>query len=391
MKKRKDGLYSSQVYLGMADEKRKYKTVYGRTQKEVKSKVAELKLKLGKGIDIAAADEPFSVWAERFIKNKEAEGVSHSHLTNLKSFNGHLKPIQKVELTKVTTADIQAVIDSLALYHDGQKPLSKRMLTGIKQFASQVYKMAIGSRAVDFNPAQYVIVPKNAQETHREAITEEQQRWVAQTPHEGQIAAMIMLYAGLRRGELLALTWQDINLNDGTISVSKAVEYIDSKPNLKSTKTSSGIRTVKMPSILTDFLRRQREQSNTIRIISARDGSIPKRTVWSNYWKRYMQHLNLVYGYDGDAGDVPTRELEMKIETFTPHQLRHTYATLLYQAGVDPLTARDQMGHTDIKTTLGIYTHLDKKYKRDSMSRLDEYLCKCDASEDTATSNAITL
>lgn len=64
----------------------------------------------------------------------------------------------------------------------------------------------------------------------------------------------------------------------------------------------------------------------------------------------------------------------MKISSFTPHWLRHTFATLLYLAGVDILTARDQLGHADIKTTLAIYTHLDKKYKRSNMGKLDEYL-----------------
>ena len=62
------------------------------------------------------------------------------------------------------------------------------------------------------------------------------------------------------------------------------------------------------------------------------------------------------------------------IPKITPHWLRHTFATILYFAGVDILTAKEQLGHSDIKTTLGIYTHLDKQYKRKSMSRLDEYL-----------------
>ena len=55
----------------------------------------------------------------------------------------------------------------------------------------------------------------------------------------------------------------------------------------------------------------------------------------------------------------------MRIEPFTPHQLRHTFCTLMYFAGVDVLTARDQMGHKDISVTLGIYTSLDKKIQEE--------------------------
>ena len=68
--------------------------------------------------------------------------------------------------------------------------------------------------------------------------------------------------------------------------------------------------------------------------------------------------------------------LPMAIETFTPHQLRHTFCTLMYFAGVSVLTARDQMGHKDISVTLGIYTALDKKFKKKKINRLDAYLKK---------------
>lgn len=66
----------------------------------------------------------------------------------------------------------------------------------------------------------------------------------------------------------------------------------------------------------------------------------------------------------------------MLIDTFTPHQLRHTFCTLMYFAGVDVMTARDQMGHKDISVTLGIYTALDKKFKKKKINRLDTYLKK---------------
>ena len=66
----------------------------------------------------------------------------------------------------------------------------------------------------------------------------------------------------------------------------------------------------------------------------------------------------------------------MEIPAFSAHWLRHTYATMLYLAGVDIMTAKEQLGHADIKTTLAIYTHLDQQYKRKSMTKLDAYLSK---------------
>ena len=66
----------------------------------------------------------------------------------------------------------------------------------------------------------------------------------------------------------------------------------------------------------------------------------------------------------------------MRIPNITAHWLRHTYATLLYLSGVDILTAKEQLGHADIQTTLNIYTHLDTIYKQKQVLKLDEYLVK---------------
>ena len=89
-----------------------------------------------------------------------------------------------------------------------------------------------------------------------------------------------------------------------------------------------------------------------------------------------MTDLNAKYGYRGEESKKRPGGLSMRIEPFTPHQLRHTFCTLMYFAGVDVLTARDQMGHKDISVTLGIYTSLDKKFKKKKINRLDSYLKK---------------
>lgn len=369
MKKRKDGLYASQVYLGTENGKRKYKTVYGKTQKEVKEKVAELKLKLGKGIDVAAADEPFSLWAERFIKGKEAEGVGYNYIVNLKSFSTHLTPIYNIELSKITIADIQSIIDTLALFHGGKKPMSKRTLNGIKQFVGQVFKMAIGSRVVDYNPANYVKIPRRASETHRSAITEEQQRWIRDTPHRAQAAAMLMLYSGARKGEALALTWNDVDFEESTISITKAVEYIGNRPTVKLPKTKAGVRDVDVPDVLIEYLVQLRKSSNHTLIIHSNDGAHFKRSSWYYVWEEYMNEMLNKYE-------------SVESGRFTPHQLRHTFCTMLYASGYSLLEARDQMGHKDIQTTANIYTHLDKLNGRKTKGRLTQYLCKCDASNE---------
>ena len=98
----------------------------------------------------------------------------------------------------------------------------------------------------------------------------------------------------------------------------------------------------------------------------------------------YLADLNLKYGDFSNQietkGKTPNKFSPQKapfvIPKFTAHWLRHTFITLMYFAGVDVLTAKEQAGHEDIKTTMAIYTHLDKDFKKKSMSKLDDYLGK---------------
>lgn len=384
MKRRKDGLFAAQVYLGSepvlgedgkpiydeygkAKTKRKYKTIYGKTQKEVKSKATELRLKIGKGIDIAAAEESFLVWSERYIKGKQAEGAGYKHVANMKVFHGHLTAIHGTALEKVKASDIQEIINALAVHHDGKRPLSKRTLTGIKQYAAQVYKMAIGARVVDYNPATYVTIPKNASVTHRTAIAEEQQVWVRETPHRAQTAAMVMLYSGLRIGEALALTWADVDFEEATITVSKSITVEGATLKIKSPKTEAGNRIVDVPDTLIGYLQNIKGMGYTTLVIPAKNGGHFKLTGWYYVWDRYMDTLQDKYE---------------DFERFTPHQLRHTFCTLLYAAGYSLIEARDQMGHKDIQTTANIYTHLDKLTGRKTKGKLTRFLNQYDASKD---------
>lgn len=384
LKKRKDGRYQKSVYIGLDENgKRKYKTICGRTIKEVEAAVAELKLKIGKGIDVSSNDT-FGDWEKRWLtiqKNVQTE----QHYKTLERYLKHFESLKFIKINKLTIADFQEIISELAARnpHTG-KPTARKSLREFTATVNRVFEYAIENRAIDFNPVKYVKIPKSApKQKDRRALTTEEQKLIINTPHRAQIPAMIMMLAGLRRGECLALQWADIDLKKGKINVDKTLVFDGNNSFIKrGAKTEAGNRSVDMPSVLIEFLKNQPKHTPFDYVVTTANGSIMTRSAWRRLWESYMAELNLVtYNNQNKIKNISGKRqskfdpdgVPQVINKFTAHCLRHTHATNLFYAGYDVLYIQHQLGHTKPETTLNIYTHL-KKEKENQISRLDSYL-----------------
>ena len=383
-KKRADGRYARQVYLGRnGDGRRQYKTVYGSSAKEAEDKALGIRLQLKKGIDVSAGQDTFGEWAAYWLSTKKG-GVSDRHYQGLAGKVSLLSEwIGTQPIGRIRPADIQTIIQDLANCNPKTgRPTAKKTLQDIRSVASQIFSAAIENRVMDYNPAQYVRIPVKAPQEKRRALTPEEQQWIIDTPHRAQRAAMIMMYAGLRRGELIPLQWNDVDLAQGTISVTKSVEIIGGHPKIKAGgKTAGSCRVIDIPNRLVQFLTQEKSDAGPFDLVCPSvKGTMLSESGFRRMWESYLSDLNFKYGNRLDkTGKLATSKcnphgIERTIPPITAHWLRYTFATMLYLAGVDVLTARDQLGHSDIKTTLSIYTHLDKQYKRRSMDKLNAYL-----------------
>ena len=388
--RRTDGRIAVQVYLGRrADGTREYKTVYGKTQKEADEKALQLKISMHKGIDVSASRDTFGEWAERWKALKFPE-LSASWVTVYSSCLKKLYPLNHIPMKDVRPADIQKILIEQAERNPNTgKPSSRRTLEALRSVADQVCRLAIDNRVTEFNPVNPVVLPKTPTGHQRRAITLEERQWIETTPHRAQTAAMIMLYAGLRRGEVIPLQWTDIDLNARTITVNKSVAKIKSRFEVKEGgKTANSTRVVDIPYNLVEYLSSAPHPS--LFIVPDTSGGMLSPIGWKRLWESYMSTLNAIHGSFENCltwknGQKITRSITERdkyspqglpfvIQGFTAHDLRHTFATMLYFAGVDILTAKEQLGHSNVKTTMEIYTHLDRKFKRKSMDKLDDYI-----------------
>lgn len=375
VKKRRDRRYMMQIYLGMVDGKRKYKSVYGATPKEVEAKAEEIRGMMGKGLDIAAQRDKFSQWADDLYRIKAASGVTQGQKQNYY----HTIEWWKEQFAPYSISDVRADDIERALLWMQENGYAARTINFYRSVITQIMERAVG-RAIQVNPAKLVQLSGMGQPAEkRRALTKEEQQWIWDTPHRAQPAAIIMMLSGLRRGELSALTWADVDTVNQTITVSKTVEYPpDGKAYVRNmTKSAAGMRVVYIPRKLAEYLDTL-PRSNFLVYPSA-SGRMMTASAWKAVWQSYMAELNRKYGQrtpaDLERMKKPGRhKLDMTIPPITLHWLRHTFCTLMYFAGVDAVQACAQMGHADVTTTLKIYTHLDQQHKRRSMDKLDAYL-----------------
>ena len=285
-KKGSDGRYRYRIYLGK-DERgaKKFKSFYGSTEKEAKAAAEEYRSAIRKGLDPdQAKDATLATLYDNLITAKKAKGIGQKSLDRYEDNRDAWGDLKDVPAGELKAADFQRVLNHLAEWHNGKPPLSHFTLSNLRSSAKAVYDLAI-PEIVLYNPLVKVTVPAGAPPEPREPISEEQQRWIRETPHAAQRAAMLLLYSGLRRGEATALTWADVDLQDATITVSKGYNFAEHKS--KCPKTAAGVRVVSIPKVVRSN-RISSSTSNSLKVgfpsqfsgsfVSSRKHTLPRKS-----------------------------------------------------------------------------------------------------------------
>lgn len=370
---RADGRYMVKVYIGMKDGKKQYKYVYGKTQKEANQKAEELKVSLRKGMDISSSNDSLKTWANYWLTSKKHEVSEERNKTLVSRSSIWIDAIGNAQITQIKPFELQSILFSIAAKnpYTGQ-PMAKKTIRGYVQVINAIFEFAMDNRVIDYNPASKLKAPQGAVTSQRRALTEIERERVMEFEHRAKPSAMLMMLSGLRRGEATALQWNDIDFTNNRISVTKSFNF--KSKSLKSPKNGKS-RVVSVPQMLIDYLKTLPKISPFV--LTNAKGQMMTDISWRRLYESYMHDMNIEYGFNGNAPDkFSPIKIPMVITPFTPHELRHTFCTIMYEAGIDALTAKEQMGHSDIKTTLSIYTHLSQQHKENEVNKMDAFLQK---------------
>ena len=320
-------------------------------------------------------------------------GLRYTYQNELRCTAAHLvNYFGKMNCEEIKGFSVDAFIRYLSEHNNPNtgKPYSKRSFVEIIDVGCRIFEFALDNELIQCRNPFYrkkKKIPKTAPKTERTPIDDIQKDLVLKVYHRTQIAALLMLFCGLRRGEIIPLEWKDIDFINKQIAVTKSAERIDTnnyrvKPHTKNGKD----RYVSIPDNIIPCLKYEKSNSKFDLIYPQTRGSIHTASSWKSTWNGYQAQLNYTYYCETmkKLGRTPKHinapsGIPQLLDKFTAHQLRHTYCTMLYLAGVDLKTASKLMGHSDVKITLEIYTHLDEKHKRLNIDKFNRFIA-----EDTA-------
>lgn len=327
----------------------------------------------------------FHQLAEIWLK-KATVGVTYTYKRNLESYIRHLNSFfGDKKILHIKPYDLDEVITQLAECNPNtNKPASKKLLKNVVNCAIRIFDFAVENELICKNPAKNKKkdIPRNAPQKVINPISEAQRQLVVNVEHRAKTAAMIMMFMGLRTGELLALEWSDFDLDKFQVLINKRVQRTQTNVYTVMNGTKNGeTRFVSIPQNLRTWIQNQNELATSYLVMPNRQGGLQTPTQWKRLWESYQNEINyfcyvrkcMTENIKPESKYSPNK-IPKIASSFNPHQLRHTYATMLYTSGVDVLTASELLGHSNIQITLDIYTQLERKYKQKNISKFNDYI-----------------
>lgn len=368
--------YEFSVYLGVdpltGNQKRTTRRGFS-SSKEAELELARIKLALANGTYHQKRAETYQEIYDLWVKQYEQTVAESTFVKTTGIFKNHILPAMGTyKIEKINVDVCQKHV------YEWAEKLQKYCM--VKAYAAKVLDFAVRRGYLQTNPFALVDmtvkVKKKASITNdeksenyytREQLIEFLSCLEKESNYKAYALFRLLAYSGMRKGEALALTWNDLTFTTNEIRINKALSRgKNNRLYVGPTKTGE-VRTIKMDDDTMAILKEWKKKQKQDYLVLGFNTMQPKQLVFSNEKNEYLQ---------------PTKtrkwiihvQKKYNLHEVTTHGLRHTHCSLLFEAGVSIKEVQDRLGHSDVQTTMNIYAHVTQKAKEEAIMKFASYI-----------------
>ena len=369
IRKRSNNSYEARVTVGRDPKtgKQIQKSIYGKSKKEVRQKMQQLIIDVNNGNYHIPSNMTvhnwMTEWLDVFCKNKVKQYTYTSYDTIIRT---HINPrIGEVKLTDLKGIAIQRMYNDLI--EAGSAP---KTIKNIAAVMHKAFKMAVKQELISTNPCDNTEIPSAPRKEIKPLTDSEIPKFLAVIQgHLMENAFALCLFAGLREGECLGLSWDQVDFDKGIITINQQLQREKVKGGkyfiAQSTKSNKP-RPVMPPTIAFDYLKSERKRQLANQLAAGERWSNPDNLVFTNPIGVHLAISTFYKQFKKVATSIGRSDAR-------PHDLRHTAATIAVASGSDIKSVQSFLGHATASFTLNVYTHTSEKMMADTASRVQGY------------------
>ena len=369
IRQRPDGRWEARYTAGRdpGTGKQVQRSIYGDTQKEVRQKLSQVTTAIDKGTYQAPNKITVAAWMEEWLDTFCAGNVKPLTLQSYRaSIKNHIVPaIGAMELQAVKGTHIQRLYNSMT-----RAGLSGKTVKNTSAIMHKAFSVAMKQGIIAANPCDAAELPKAEHKDIRPLADDEIPLFLSAidgSPMRNAYA--LCLFAGLREGECLGLSWGQVDFEKGRITVSQQLQKEKAKgwqyyiaPSTKNGKP----RTIEPPPIAFDYLRAERVKQLENRLKAGPVWSNSDDLVFTDEAGGHYAIYTFYRRFKAIAASIGRSDAR-------PHDLRHTAATVAIASGADVKSVQELLGHATASFTLNVYAHTSEQMMKDTAARVQSY------------------
>lgn len=385
---RSDGRWGGALTMGY-DENGKIirKTIYGKTQAEVVKKLSEISGRMKSNTyELVENNNLETLMFEYLMTFKKSAVSPRTFEGNIRNFKLHIAPlIGKMKVYEIDNYAIQKLVNNLM-----EQRYSNDTVKKCKHLLNQFFEYAIDNKWILVNPTlkvkikgkrniyqanddeKYKAMPPEIRDKFLDALNKDEANFI-------KPLCITLMFAGLRIGEALALKWKNIDFDNKTIKVERAITQVpkfDEQGNIKDritvigdTKTTCSVREIPVADIVIETLKQWKDKQNHRQQADPDVTAIltsPTSFVFANDDGSYRT-------YSGTRKIFDRFKRRNGLDKFNIHfhGLRHTFSNMLFEMNENPKVIQQLLGHRDVKTTITVYNSVNSDYVREATDRLN--------------------